>query len=153
MYKKTALRRLSKVLPSGRDLIGDEDLPDADDAPPTAPPSIARAPGAAAALEQFSRAFPAGDNPHPVAADDAGEGDGDQGVFPAVHDPVAVDNHDAHLAIVSAYQAGQAAKAAGHQRKALPGLLRDSARNKEALAWTAGWEGEPMPEFFTEGER
>ena len=161
MYKKTALRRLSKVLPSGRDIIGDEELPEPLEAPATAPPSIARAPGAAAALEQFSRAVPAGDNPHPVSADDAGQEGGEQGMdagasaAQATRDPAAADDNDAHLAIMAAFKAGQAAKAAGHLRKALPGLLRDPSRSKEALAWTAGWEGEPMPEFFAtdEGER
>jgi len=82
MYKKTALRRLSKVLPSGRDIIGDEELPEIE-APATSPPSIARAPGAAAALDQFSRAVPAGDNPHPVSADNAGQEGEEQGTADA----------------------------------------------------------------------
>lgn len=159
MMKKSALRRLSKMLPSAP-LLDDEEAEPVE-APATAPPSIARAPGAAAALEQFSRAVPAGDNPHPVSDDDAGQEGGEQGMdagasaAQATHDPAAADDNDAHLAIMAAFKAGQAAKAAGHQRKALPGLLRDPARSKEALAWTAGWEGEPMPEFFAtdEGER
>jgi recombination protein RecT len=159
MYKKTALRRLSKVLPSGRDIIGDEELPEPE-APTTSPPPIARAPGAAAALEQFSRAVPAGDNPHPVSADDAGqegeERDTDQSAATAaIDDPAPADDNAAHLAIMAAFKTGQEAKRQGHQRKALPGLLRDPTRSREALAWTAGWEGEPMPEFFAtdQGER
>jgi len=68
-------------------------------------------------------------------------------VAQADRDPAADDDHDGHLAVVSAYKAGQEAKRLGHQRKALPGLLRDPARSKEALAWESGWLGEPMPEL------
>jgi len=156
MMKKSALRRLSKMLPSAP-LLDDE--PELLEAPATAPP-IARAPGAAAALDQFSRAVPAGDNPHPVSADDAGqegeERDTDQSAATAVaDDPAPADDNAAHLAIMAAFKTGQEAKRLGHQRKALPGLLRDPSRSREALAWTAGWEGEPMPEFFAtdQGER
>jgi recombination protein RecT len=150
MAQKTAIIQLAKILPNARDLVGDEDIPEAE-APATAPP-IARAPGAAAALEQFSRAVPAGDNPHPVSADDAGqegeERDTDQSAATAaIDDPAPADDNTAHLAIMAAFKAGQEAKRLGHARKALPGLLRDPSRSKEALAWTAGWEGEPMPEF------
>ena len=129
-----------------------------DEAPATAP--IARAPGAAAALEQFSRAVPAGDNPHPVSADDAGQEGEEQGtddvsVHNTARDPAPADDNAAHLAIMAAFKTGQEAKRLGHARKALPGLLRDPSRSREALAWTAGWEGEPMPEFFAtdQGER
>jgi recombination protein RecT len=158
MMKKSALRRLSKMLPSAPLL--DDDEPELE-APATAPAPIARAPGAAAALDQFSRASPAsGDNPHPVAAiDDAREEGGEQGTAAAsaAHDaasgdPAAVDDHTEHFEIVNAFKAGQLAKSSGHQRKALPGELRDPKRSREAIAWTAGWEGEPMPEFGTEGE-
>jgi recombination protein RecT len=60
---------------------------------------------------------------------------------PAATDPIAV-----------AYEAGKAAKAAGVQRRALPGELRDQAHTREALAWTAGWDGAPMP-TFKDGEK
>jgi recombination protein RecT len=153
MYKKTALRRLSKVLPSGRDIIGDEELPET---PATAPTPIARAPGAAAALDQFSRASPAGgDNPHPVAdVDDAREEDGEQGTdagasaaHEATRDPAAVDDHYEHFQLVAAFKRGQEAKAAGHARKAIPPEFRESDRTREALCWEAGWSGQSMPEF------
>jgi recombination protein RecT len=52
MLRKTALRRLVKLLPSARDIIGDEDE---QLEPPAAIQSIEpRRPGAAAALEQFA---------------------------------------------------------------------------------------------------
>jgi hypothetical protein len=98
-------------------------------------------------------ASPAGDNPHPVSADDAREEDGEQGTDAgasaahATRDPAAVDDHTEQLSIVSAFKAGQEAKRLGHSRKALPGLLRDPSRSREAMAWTSGWAGEPMPEF------
>jgi phage RecT family recombinase len=161
MAQKTAIIQLAKTLPNARDLMGDEEILPELEAPATAPAPIARAPGAAAALDQFSRASPAsGDNPHPVAAiDDAREEGGEQGTAAAsaAHDaasgdPAAVDDHTEHFEIVNAFKAGQLAKSSGHQRKALPGELRDPKRSREAIAWTAGWEGEPMPEFGTEGE-
>jgi recombination protein RecT len=150
MYKKTALRRLSKVLPSGRDLLADEELPEDETLPP-APQLVPRAPGAAAALEQFASSSPTEKSAESTVEDEGGE----QGVIDPTtsdHDPAAVDDHSEQLSIVSAYKAGQEAKAAGHQRKALPGLLRDPSRSKEALAWTSGWAGEPMPELFNDGE-
>jgi recombination protein RecT len=153
MYKKTALRRLSKVLPSGRDIIGDEELPELD-APTTAPTPIARAPGAAAALDQFSRASPAGgDNPHPVAATDDAREEGEErdvdqsAAATATDDPAPADDHFAHFQNVAAYKRGQEAKAAGHQRKALPPEYRENDRTREALCWEAGWSGQSMPEF------
>jgi recombination protein RecT len=154
MYKKTALRRLSKVLPSGRDIIGDEEVPELD-APATAPTPIARAPGAAAALEQFAASPVAGDSPHPVTVDDATrEEGGEQGTVSAsaAHDdasgdPAPADDHFAHFQRVAAYKRGQEAKAAGHARKAIPGEYRESDRTREALCWEAGWSGQPLPEF------
>jgi recombination protein RecT len=151
MMKKSALRRLSKMLPSAPLLDDDEPELEAPAAAPVA--SIARAPGAAAALEQFASSSSTNESAESTVED---EGGGAQDDSTAVVDPAAaVDDNDQHIAIVSAYKAGAAAKGAGHQRKALPGLLRDPSRSKEALAWTAGWEGEPMPEFFAtdEGEQ
>jgi recombination protein RecT len=153
MYKKTALRRLSKVLPSGRDIVGDEELPELEAAPAMAAPPIARTPGAAAALEQFA-ASPAGDSPHPVTVDDA-RGDGVERDVPgdqsaaatATDDPAPADDHYEHFQRVAAYKRGQEAKAAGHARKALPPEYRESDRTREALAWEAGWSGQPLPEF------
>jgi recombination protein RecT len=146
MMKKSALRRLSKMLPSAP-LLDDDELPESE-APAAAPvASIARAPGAAAALEQFAASSTAPSDAS-VVVEDGEERDTDQSAAAtATDDPAPADDNDQHLAIVSAYKAGAAAKGAGHQRKALPGLLRDPSRSKEALAWTAGWEGEPMPEF------
>ena len=45
-----------------------------------------------------------------------------------------------------AYQRGVEAKAKGATRKALPGEYRDGDRTAEALAWTAGLDGQPKPE-------
>jgi recombination protein RecT len=150
MMKKTALRRLSKRLPMDGDLFMDEDLSELE-VPATTPTPIARAPGAAAALDQFSRAVPAGDNPHPVATDDAGQEGGEQGMIEASaatdHDPAAVDDHYEHFQLVAAYKRGQEAKAAGHARKAIPPEFRELDATQQALAWEAGWSGQPMPEW------
>jgi recombination protein RecT len=151
MMKKSALRRLSKMLPSAPLL--DDDEPETE-AP--APTPIARAPGAAAALEQFA-ASPAGGT-HPVAAtDDAREEGGEQGTsgasaaHDAAHgDPAAADDHYEHFQNIQAYERGKQAKAAGHQRKAVPPEYRESDRTREALAWEAGWSGQSMPEWNKE---
>jgi hypothetical protein len=68
-------------------------------------------------------------------------------IMDAVYDPAAVDDHDAHLKLVEAFKHGQQAKADGHARKAIPPEYRESNRTREALAWEAGWSGQPMPEF------
>ena len=45
-----------------------------------------------------------------------------------------------------AYEAGQAARAAGHARKAMPGEYRNAARKREAEAWLAGFDGKAFDE-------
>lgn len=45
-----------------------------------------------------------------------------------------------------AYHRGVEARAAGSTAKALPGEYRDQARTREALAWHAGFDGQPKPE-------
>jgi phage RecT family recombinase len=155
MAQKTAIIQLAKILPNARDIVGDEDLPELDEAPSTAPAPIARAPGAAAALDQFSRASQAGDSPHPVTVDDAREEGEERGTIDATsaarneadRDPAPTDDHYAHFQNVAAFKRGQEAKAAGHQRKAIPPEYRESDRTREALAWEAGWSGQSMPEF------
>jgi recombination protein RecT len=148
MYKKTALRRLSKVLPSGRDIIGDEELPELE-TPAAAPTPIARAPGAAAALEQFAASSPTPSDASVVGEE--GERDaGDQSAAATATDPAPADILDDHLLHITAFKRGQEAKAAGHQRKAIPPEYRESDRTREALSWEAGWTGQSMPEFNKE---
>lgn len=148
MAQKTAIIQLAKTLPNARDLVGDDDVIETE-APTATPIPIARTPGAAAALDQFAASSLAQSDASVEAREDGEERD-----IKHPDDPAPADDHDKHIATVTAYRAGQEAKAAGHQRKALPGLLRDPGRTKEALAWTAGWEGEPMPELGTdEGAR
>jgi len=47
--------------------------------------------------------------------------------------------------ITLAYDAGRKARAAGHQRRAVPGEYREPARSKEADAWLRGWDGQEKP--------
>lgn len=49
-----------------------------------------------------------------------------------------------------AYRRGVEARAAGSTTKALPGEYRDQARTREALAWRAGFDGQPKPEHSQE---
>lgn len=153
MAQKTAIIQLAKILPNARDLMGEEELPELEAPAIAIAPTPARAPGAAAALDQFSRASLAGgDNPHPVAAtDDAKEEGGEQGTTDAAsaaravadRDPAPADFDEDHRKSLIAYEAGKRAKAAGYLRKALP----PEFETREALAWTAGYDGGSLPEF------
>jgi hypothetical protein len=51
-------------------------------------------------------------------------------------------------AVRAAYERGKQHRAAGHQRKAMPGEYRDAAHTREA--WYAGFDGQPMPETKAE---
>lgn len=143
MAKKTALRRLSKYLPSGRDLLG-SDADEADDLEHQAlhsPTRTARAPGAAAALQEFAASSPEPGDPVTPA------GDGDAG---GERDTPGESSelHETERDPAAAYKRGQAAKAGGMiQRRAVPGEYRDNTRL--ALAWLAGYDGSPMPTFGT----
>ena len=136
MAKKTALRRLSKMLPvdSG---ISDEDLPELE-APAVAP--IA------------DRASPV---VQPRVTVPAGEGEGEQG-------PPPIDANAAHVAsdgdpaapvatiddtIRVAYERGKRWRAAKNDKKGIPPEYRDANRTREALAWQAGYDGHSMPEW------
>ena len=57
------------------------------------------------------------------------------------------DDHTEQLKLVEAFKHGQQAKADGHSRRALPPEYRRDGSAREGLAWTAGWDGEAMPEF------
>jgi recombination protein RecT len=148
MYKKTALRRLSKVLPSGRDIIGDDDdeLPPLE-APSPAPARPVRAPGAGAALAQFAS------SPQSAPVDDtpADEGTGGEQDTADVNHSSNADRAPAAAPPeqLAAFERGQADKAAGRQRRALPGEYRDNTRL--AICWHAGFDGSPFPEFTKEG--
>ena len=69
-----------------------------------------------------------------AAAEELDLGGGRQGT----HTVTIGDSLDTELA---AYEAGKAAKAAGHRRSALPGELRIAEREKEAQAWLRGHDG------------
>lgn len=159
MYKKTALRRLTKVLPSARDLVPDDDI-DVIDSPATAPALIQaagdrpRAAGPAAALEQFAgngenKASPrSSTSPETHAATGGGSGAQKQGDATESSVPQrssAADQNSATAADVStAYERGKQAKADGMQRKAVPGEYRDAAATALAAAWLKGFDGAPL---------
>jgi len=150
MYKKAALRRLCKVLPSGRDMIPPSDadeLPQLDAPSPPLSPAAAkpvRAAGAAAALATFA-ASPAAPGDTSAAAEDAASA-------PAVAEPSSKLDHAPAAAPpehAEAFKRGIADKAAGKQRRAIPGEFRDNTRL--ALCWQAGFDGDALPQFEQEG--
>ena len=129
MMKKTALRRLSKLLPAGRDLFQAEEE---EERKAVQPPQLAvdneRPPGAAAALETFAGAH---HTPLPEV----------EGLFSDVsEDPAAVQD-----ALSIAYERGLIAKASGALRRAIPGEYRDPNNQAESDAWHAGYDGKANP--------
>ena len=159
MQKKTALRRLAKLLPSGREITGDED-----DLPSfgyTESPSLTPLPspqqeeprrpqGAAASLDQFAGSTAASaEQPPTQPADQGGDGDVTSTVAANPSDESA-DTLD-HLAeadgdpIRAAYDRGKKAKRDGLARKAMPGEYRDPAHSRESIAWQSGFDDKPMP--------
>lgn len=145
MYKKTVLRRLSKLLPTARDRLGawpatEEDDP-ADLLLPTEPTQSTNTPsdqekresGASAALNAFAG------NPIPEGPSET-DGGGSVPQSPDTQADPAVDP------VTVAYNLGKSAKAAGTRRASVPGEYRDDARVVERTAWFAGYDGTPMPE-------
>lgn len=168
MMKKTALRRLSKMLPAGRE-ITDEDspLPMVTDgpalmpAPPIPMPEQRRPRDAADALNEFARpnaaASPGGPTPDysPPAEQQTGGGVEESGNgaahsvpdddHAAVSDEGPLTPHGEEL--VEAYERGKQAKADGFTRKALPPEYRDDEHSRHTMAWQSGFDGKPMPEW------
>jgi recombination protein RecT len=145
MYKKTAIRRLSKVLPSARDLIGEEDLPEV----PVAegqrfgPSETIQAPTDIRPSEFEREETRAPDHEAPSEGPEGGEPGAGTPPEPSVADPLVP-------LIADAYERGKADKARGHQRRALPPEYREPTRTREALAWQSGFDGGPMPTFQPE---
>jgi hypothetical protein len=74
-------------------------------------------------------------------------GAGDQGASDAADQrqgETAVARDPDAKTIEAAYQRGKQAKAAGHQRRAMPPEFRDEARAAEAEAWSRGFDGRPL---------
>jgi recombination protein RecT len=161
MLKKTALRRLSKMLPSARDIISDEP-PEAeqtatlvsatDDLPRItgqqerrpAPTAIGSTPKAA--LDHFAgeQPEPEPEQPEPVIEQAKQAPPPDVGA-PGKDGEPWPPGVTGMSAIGIAHQRGKDARAEGIQRRALPGEYRDAEHQDEAAAWLAGWDGHPMP--------
>ena len=135
MMKKTALRRLSKLLPAGRDFFEEDDEPLQVQQTPTIQ-IVQREPGAAGALDQFAGA----------GSSEPNQPEGGEVTSTAQTDTVdaKVDETSDHLTI--AYERGKIAKQTGGQRRAMPGEYRDEANAAEAAAWLAGYDGKSIPE-------
>jgi recombination protein RecT len=124
MRKKTALRRLSKLLPTVRDIMK-SDL-DEHEAPDIAPrDEIAAIPAA-----------PVTDTKSEVAGD---EGGGGTAAAPQPSQPAAATS-----VCEAAYRRGQEAKLAGQERKSIPGEYRSRDRLEEGRAWQDGFDGKPL---------
>jgi recombination protein RecT len=136
MCRKTVAKLHAKQLPMSTDLDRllhrDDALYDFTGAAERAKPELAKRPASvAAALSAF-----AGDEvpeseeehaPQPVAEQAAP-------AAPSMESPEQL-----------AWAKGHAAKAAGLQRRAVPGELREPGREAECKAWERGWDGEQRP--------
>jgi hypothetical protein len=83
--------------------------------------------------------------PHSPTTAETGTSGGEQdaGVVGQSRDPAVAGE----IAIVTAYERGQKARADNAPRKAIPGEYRDSTRTREALSWQAGYDGLELPKF------
>jgi recombination protein RecT len=173
MIKKSALRRLTKQLPNSRDLMTTEDDPD-DEIPssPVIDLPLAEATTAAAA-PSGSKMLLEDEAPSPVAKDTPMTGEASaQGANvttdtaartgvedetrPAAEPPSdygAGKDHGAEKhslphtppqSILQAYEQGKTAKAKGLLRKT-PENYRDTAHQREAIAFQSGYDGKPLP--------
>jgi len=151
MRKKTALKRLCKLLPMPHgldELISRED--EGEDVAPAgyvaAPPpkKLGRPRGAAAALDQFADDgepeptpdIPGGAEPHlreQTETVDAATGEVTTAAKPAAIPKVRLD---------TAWERGKEAKRTGMKRTAVPGEYREAGREAEVDAWRRGWDGD-----------
>jgi recombination protein RecT len=136
MMKKTALRRLSKMLPAGRDFFEDDEEDVMGTSHATPQPTfqiVERAAGAAGALDQFAGVK--------EPAPEGGEVSRPTDTGPEVEGPLEI-----------AYQRGRIAKQTGAQRRATPGEYREEANKTELEAWLAGFDGKEIPTAESHGE-
>jgi recombination protein RecT len=157
MAKKTALRRISKMLPNAPQFEDDEEAYDDESADRLQLVNPDRARGAAAALDAFAPAgdtgedmtsrSPEGAGHHPDSGqlDATGEtgGRGDTGNDKAATQPILEPQTATADAQAAAFRRGEDAKAKGHQRKALPPEYRTPERDAEAQEWLRGWDSKP----------
>jgi len=131
MMKKTVLRRLSKLLPAGRDFFEDEDEQPQPQGPQPLIQIVERPPGAAGALDTFAGTAKEPDQPE---GGEVAQSATDAGLETDIQDPISI-----------AYERGKIAKQTGAQRRAMPGEYRDEANVAEATAWFAGYDGKEQP--------
>lgn len=155
MRKKTAIRRLCKVLPMPQPVEDLINAIDGDDEPagPQRTRALPRPRGAQNALEQFGEAepdkdrFDKGDNrfyrerePEQQAAEQSQvEQQTDQ---PKTDQPKESTVPQALLD--TAHERGQQAKRDNMKRTAIPPEYRVPERGQEAIAWRKGFDGEPL---------
>jgi hypothetical protein len=83
------------------------------------------------------------DEPKATEGEAQGTG-GEAAKTPAAGDPAPAGGD---AAIVAAHQAGVEWRAKDGQRKAMPPEYRVQSRTREQIAWTAGFDGNPVPTF------
>lgn len=151
MAKKTALRRLSKTLPTAP-LFEDEEITETEEAPQlkvATATAASRPSGAAAALDLFAGSPE--ESSHQPAESSSATGETGGGGSTAAGETARTETADSAATadvsdtdndpVLMAKRRGADAKAAGQQRKSLPAEYRTPERQAEADAWLDGWEG------------
>jgi recombination protein RecT len=148
MMKKTALRVLSKLLPKSSDIdiflqrdeqesLGVETVHAIDDQRGAAFGDV---------LDHFAAS---GEATPGTSGEVQGSTSGEAAKAPAAGDPAPAGGDDA---IIAAHKLGVEWRQKGGAKKAMPGEFRDTARMKEQIAWTAGFDGNPLPTFPAESK-
>jgi recombination protein RecT len=153
MGKKTAIKRLAKLLPKSTDIEAVLRRDDEDDDEPSPAIELAEArreSGRSAALEIFAQ----GAADEPIDTDqqngttetttvdqETGEiSERTETAHDAAHTSLSDRTNPSPTVLEIAFQSGIAARQAGMQRKAIPGVYRDEARKDELDAWLKGWD-------------
>lgn len=156
MCKKTVARLHAKQLPQSSDLVSLFAREDAESEVALPPPvPTPRLHSVTAALDEFGAGFDR-DNRNSLSPpnqrnSEAGEDAGASPPDPAPRDPSPHDGEERPE--MTAYRRGKEQKAAGHTAKAIPPEYRASDRTREALAWQAGFAGNPLPSWESDDGR
>lgn len=161
MMKKTAVRMLAPLLPKSSDIVAmlqrDDDEADLAEVAAAEPTVERERLNTMQALDAFAdeteRPDTAAETPaeKPSAAaattQETSEEKGES--LPQGTEPPASSHPEA---ITSAYTRGKQWRSQGKNRKAVPGEFRAAERQREAVAWLAGYDGRPLPSFHDDDD-
>jgi recombination protein RecT len=148
MYKKTGLRRLSKILPTGRDILPEEEPFDNESdisklSIATATPST-RVTGTKETLDQFAGSSEPAESQEAGPSEEVRPGSNSRSLDTDISGSAPdLPSSPVTPAISAAWERGRTDREQGLKRSAVPAEYRTADRSAEALAWARGWTGEP----------